>query len=195
MVKVAEPTDLKITEGQEIKRGDIISDRATEKTRLTSQQKQLQLSLERLKAAIVTPPTPPAPTPLVKALPPVSYLEHTAAVEKTKAAIASIESELDLKKQEIDYLSQVPNLDPIILEHEQTKLAELKRNHTAAVRDYQLQARLNDVDNQIASLAQVKAPYSGTVRRIRWLGQSPDGSLTAEVTVMVGNGAGEAPLR
>jgi len=156
--------------------------------------------------------------------------------------------------QEIDYLSQIPNLDLIILEHEQTKLAELKRNHTAAVRDYQLamgklqtakdnrkyqeyqasvteaqrieqmnqsrlnyqrqlaeyeqrladrefqvsqlQARLNDVDNQIASLAQVKAPYSGTVRRIRWLGQSPDGSLTAEVTLMVngrerGTGNGE----
>jgi hypothetical protein len=242
-VKVAEPTDLKITEGQEIKQGDIISDRATEKTRLTSQQKQLQLSLERLKAASVTPPTPPAPTPLVKALPPVSYLEHEAAVEKSKAAIASITSELDLKKQEIDYLSQIPNLDPIILEHEQTKLAELKRNHTAAVRDYQLamgklqtakdnrkyqeyqasvteaqrieqmnqsrlnyqrqlaeyeqrladrefqvsqlQARLNDVDNQIASLSVVKAPYSGTVRRIRWLGQSPDGSLTASVTLMV----------
>jgi DNA repair exonuclease SbcCD ATPase subunit len=252
-VKVAEPTDLKIAEGQEIKRGDIISDRASEKTRLTSQQQILQLSLERLKAAIVTPPTPPAPTPLVKALPPVSYLEHEAAVEKAKAAIASIESELELKKQEIDYLSQIPNLDPIILEHEQTKLDELKRNHTAAVRDYQLamgklqtakdnrkyqeyqasvsevqrieqmnqsrlnyqrqlaeyeqrladrefqvsqlQARLNDVDNQIASLAQVKAPYSGIVRRIRWLGQSSDGSLTAEVTVMVGNGAGEAPLR
>jgi chromosome segregation ATPase len=238
------------------------SDRASEKTRLTSQQQILQLSLERLKAAIVTPPTPPAPTPLVKALPSVSYLEQEAAVEKSKAQIASITSELDLKKQEIDYLSQVPNLDPIILEHEQTKLDELKRNHTAAVRDYQLamgklqtakdnrkyqeyqasvseahrieqmnqsrlnyqrqlaeyeqrladrefqvsqlQARLNDVENAlsgaapsaIASLAQVKAPYSGTVRRIRWLGQSSDGSLTAEVTLMVngrerGTGNGE----
>jgi hypothetical protein len=252
-VKVAEPTDLKIAEGQEIKQGDIISDRATEKTRLISQQQILQLSLERLKAASVTPPTPPAPTPLVKALPPVSYLEQEAAVEKTKAAIASTSSELDLKKQEIDYLSKVPNLDPVILEHSAAQLAELQRNHTAAVREYQLamgklqtakdnrkyqeyqasvseahrieqmnqsrlnyqrqlaeyeqrladrefqvsqlQARLNDVENAlsgaapsaIASLAQVKAPYSGTVRRIRWLGQSPDGSLTAEVTLMVDN--------
>ncbi|MBE9170381.1 hypothetical protein IQ238_23635 [Pleurocapsales cyanobacterium LEGE 06147] len=260
-VKVAEPTDLKIAEGQEIKRGDIISDRISEKTRLTSQQQILQLSLDRLKSASITPPASPALVPPVKALPPVSYLEQEAAVEKSKAQIASITSEIDLKKQEIDYLSQVPNLDPIILEHEQTKLDELKRNHTAAVRDYQLamgklqsakdnrkyqeyqasvteaqrieqmnqsrlnyqrqlaeyeqrladrefqvsqlQARLNDVENAlsgaapraIASLAQVKAPYSGTVRRIRWLGQSPDGSLTASVTLMVGNGAGEAPLR
>jgi hypothetical protein len=44
---------------------------------------------------------------------------------------------------------------------------------------------LDDVDNQIAQLAQVKAPYSGTVRRVKWLGQSPDGSLTTEITLMV----------
>ncbi|BAU66121.1 hypothetical protein STA3757_35230 [Stanieria sp. NIES-3757] len=247
-VKVAEPADLKIAEGQEIKQGDIISDRISEKTRLTSQQKQLQLSLDRLKAASITPPASPAPVPPVMALPPVSYLEHEAAVEKTKAQIASITSELDLKKQEIDYLSQVPNLDPIILEHEQTKLAELKQKHTAAVRDYQLamgklqtakdnrkyqeyqasvteaqrieqmnqarlnyqqqlaeyeqrladrefqvsqlQAKLNDVNNAIASLSVVKAPYSGTVRRIKWIGQAPDGSLSAEITLMVSNSNG-----
>jgi chromosome segregation ATPase len=164
---------------------------------------------------------------------------------RLERAIASIESELDLKKQEIDYLSQVPNLDPIILEHEQTKLDELKRNHTAAVRDYQLamgklqtakdnrkyqeyqasvneaqrieqmnqsrlnyqrqlaeyeqrladrefqvtqlQEKLNNVENQIASLSVVKAPYSGTVRRIKWIGQAPDGSLSAEITLMVSN--------
>ncbi|AFZ38322.1 hypothetical protein Sta7437_4894 (plasmid) [Stanieria cyanosphaera PCC 7437] len=50
-VKVAEPTDLKIAEGQTIREGQIISDRISEKTRLTSQQKQLQLSLDRLKGA------------------------------------------------------------------------------------------------------------------------------------------------
>jgi biotin carboxyl carrier protein len=30
----------------------------------------------------------------------------------------------------------------------------------------QVQTKLNEVDNAIASLAQVKAPYAGTVRRI-----------------------------
>lgn len=242
-VKVAEPTDLKIAEGQSIKQGEIISDRISEKTRLTSQQRQLQLSVDRLQSASITPPASPAPVPSVMALPPVSYLEHTSAVEKTKSAISSIESELNLKKQEIDYLSQVKNLDPIILEHERTKLGELKQKHTAAVRDYQLamgklqsakdsrkyqeyqasvteaqrieqmnlarlnyqqqlaqyeqrltdkefqvtqiQAKLNDINNAIANLSVVKAPYSGIVRRISWLGQSPDGSLTAEITVMV----------
>ena len=49
----------------------------------------------------------------------------------------------------------------------------------------QVQARLDDVENVIASLAQVKAPYSGTVRRVKWLGQSPDGTLSAEITLMI----------
>ena len=52
--------------------------------------------------------------------------------------IASIESEIELKQQEINYLSGVKNLDPIILEHEQAKLKQLKLDHTAAVREYQL---------------------------------------------------------
>ena len=165
------------------------------------------------------------------------------SAEGCRCTIASIESELELKQQEINYLSGVKNLDPIILEHEQAKLKQLQQQHTAAVRDYQLamgkmqsakdsrkyqeyqasinsarrveemnQARLNyqrqlaeyeqrltdrefqvtqlveklnDVENAIATLSVVKSPYAGTVRRIKWLGQSADGSLTAEVTLMV----------
>jgi chromosome segregation ATPase len=170
----------------------------------------------------------------VKALPPTSYLEHEAEGERAKAAISSVESEIATKKQEIAYLKELPSLDPIILEHEEAKLNELKHKHTAAVRDYQLavgklqsaknqrayqeyqasleaarrveevnQARsnyerqlaeyqqrlterefqmttvktkLNEVDNAIASVATVKAPYSGRVRRVKWLDQNPDGS-------------------
>jgi chromosome segregation ATPase len=176
-------------------------------------------------------------------LPPTSYLEHEAEGERAKAAISSVESEIETKKQEIAYLKQLPNLDPIILEHEQAKLKQLKQKHTAAVRDYQLavgklqtaknqrayqeyqasleaarrveevnqarssyerqlaeyqqrlgerefqvaqvKAKLQEVENAIASLATVKAPYSGRVRRVKWLGQSPDGSLTAEITLMI----------
>ena len=44
-----------------------------------------------------------------------------------------MESEIDLKQQEIAYLKELPSLDPIILEHEQAKLEQLKLKHTAAV--------------------------------------------------------------
>ena len=242
-VKVSEPDDLKVSEGEEIVAGEIIADRERERSRLTAQQKQLQLSLDRLKAASITPPAAPQAVPTVMALPPISYIEQEAAVEKTKSAIASIESEVELKQSEINYLSGVKNLDPIILEHEQAKLKQLKLNHTAAVREYQLamgkmqtaksdrsykeyqasintarrveemnqarlnyqrqlaeyeqrqtdrefqvtqlQEKLNNVENAIATLSVIKSPYAGTVRRIKWLGQSPDGTLSAEVTLMV----------
>jgi hypothetical protein len=242
-VRVQEPEDLKVKEEDTIKAGQVIADRERERQRLTSQKQQLELSLQRLKTSTITPPTPPRPVPVVKALPPVSFAEHQAAIEKAKAAITSGESEIELKQQEIAYLSELPSLDPIILEHEQVKLKELKQYHTEAVRDFQLavgklqsasegrayqeyqasvnaaqrveqynqaqlnyqrqlseyeqrirdkqfqtaqiQGRLDDVDNAIASLSQVKAPYGGTVRRVKWLGQSPDGSLTAEITLMV----------
>ena len=123
-VNVTKPDDLKVSEGEQIAKGEIIADRERERTRLTAQQKQLQLSLDRLKAASITPPAAPQKVPIVMALPPVSYLEHEAAVEKTKAANASVESEVELKQSEINYLSGVKNLDPIILEHEQAKLKQ-----------------------------------------------------------------------
>ena len=242
-VNVSEPDDLKVSEKRQIEKGEIIASRERERSRLTAQQKQLQLSLDRLKATSITPPTAPQQVPTVMALPPVSYLEHEATVEKTKVAIAFVESEIELKKEEIEYLSGVKNLDPIILQHERAKFKQLKQEHTAAIRDYQLamgkmqsakdtrkyqeyqaslnsarrveemnqtrlnyqrqlaeyeqrltdrefqvtqlQEKLNNVENTIATLSVVKSPYAGTVRRIKWLGQSPDGSLTAEVTLMV----------
>ena len=137
-VNVTEPDDLKVTEGERIEKGEIIADRERERIRLTAQQKQLQLSLDRIDAASITPPAAPQKVPTVMALPPISYLEHEAAVEKTKSAIASVESEVELKQSEINYLTGVKNLDPIILEHEQAKLKQLKQEHTAAVREYQL---------------------------------------------------------
>lgn len=242
-VRVSEPEDLKLKEGSEIKAGDVIASRSREKQRLESQKQQLTLSLQKLQSYTLLPPTPPQAVPAVKALPPISYLEQEAVVETAKTAISSVESEIETKKQEIAYLADLPNLDPIVLEHSSVKLEELKRKHTAAVKDYQLalgklnsaknqrayqeyqasleaarrveevnqsrsgyerqlaeyqqrlgdrefqvaqmKSKLNEVENAIASLAVVKAPYAGTVRRINWLGQAPDGSLTAEITLMI----------
>ena len=105
-VRVQEPEDLKVQEDDTIKAGQVIADRERERQRLTSQKQQLELSLQRLKTSSITPPTPPRPVPVVKALPPVSFAEHQAAIEKAKAAITSRESEIELKQQEIAYLSE-----------------------------------------------------------------------------------------
>lgn len=242
-VKIAEPQDLKVSEGSEIKAGQIIASRDREKQRLEAQKTQLNLSLQKLQSYQPLPPTAPNLPPTIKALPLNSYLEQEEIVEKEKTAITSIESQIEVKEKEIKYLQAVENLDPIILDHETVKLKQLKLKHTEAVRDYQLatgklqtakdsrayqeyqaslatarrveqmntarssyerqlaeyqqqlagrefqeaqlKGKLNEVENAIANLSVVKSPYDGTVRRIKWLGQSPDGSLTAEITLMV----------
>ena len=244
-VKIAEPQDLKVSEGSQIKTGQIIASRDRETQRLQAQKRQLNLSLQKLQSYQPLPPTPPSLPPTIKALPPNSYFEQEAMVEKTKTAITSIESQIEVKEKEIEYLQEVENLDTIILDHETVKLNQLKSKLTSAIRDYQLamgklqtakdsrayqeyqaslatarrveqmntsrssyerqlaeyqqqlagrefqeaqlQGKLNEVENAIANLSVVKSPYDGTVRRIKWLGQSPDGSLTAEITLMVRN--------
>ena len=170
-VQVTEPEDLKIGEGSLVKAGDIIADRERERTRLTTQQKQVQLSLNRLQAASITPPAAPAAVPPTLTLPPVSYLEQEAAVAKTKSAISSIESEVELKYQEVEYLSGVKNLDPIILEHERAKLKQLKLNHTAVVREYQLAMGKMQTAKSDRSYQEYQASIN-TARRVEEMNQA-----------------------
>ena len=64
--------------------------------------------------------------------------EETAAIARAKADVDQAEALITAKHQEIDYLGQLPHLDPLVMEHETANLAELQRHHTAAVREYQL---------------------------------------------------------
>ncbi|MEM9804904.1 MAG: hypothetical protein AAF959_06465 [Cyanobacteria bacterium P01_D01_bin.56] len=134
-VAVTDPDDLKVTEGNLIAVGQLISDRTRDRNRLEAQAKQLDLTLQRLEHVTITPPLPPATPPPI-ATP--TYLEEIAAIDRAKADVDQAEALISAKHQELDYLVQLPNLDPLVLEHEQAKLAELQRSHTATVRDYQL---------------------------------------------------------
>jgi hypothetical protein len=251
-VSVAQPEDLKVKEGQQLQAGDLIADRGRERSRLEAQKAQLSLTFQRLKSAAISPPLPPAPVPAIAALTQPSYLEQEAAIAQAQSTVEQAEAALALKQQEIDYLAQLANLDPIVMEHEQARLAELKRQHTAAVRAYQVamgkldsaqqsqqaqeyrhsidqaqrvesqnqmaleyqqqlaayeqrlrdrdyqvsqvQLKLDEVNNAIATLATVKAPYAGKVRRVKWLGQNSDGSLSAEVTLLLSSPSRDAAL-
>lgn len=54
----------------------------------------------------------------------------------------------------------------------------------------QTQLRVNEINEAIETLAVIRSPYAGRVRRIKWLGQGTDGLLSAEVTLMVRTSAG-----
>ena len=133
-VSVTDPADLKVTEGDRIAVGQLIADRSRERQRLEAQTQQLTLTLQRLEHSSITPPLPPAtPPPLASP----TYLEQTAAIAKAKADVDQAEASIEAKHQELAYLSELQNLDPLVFEHEQANLAELQLEHTAAVREYQ----------------------------------------------------------
>ena len=148
-VNISAHEDLKIAQDMAIAKGQIISDRIPEKTRLQAQQRQLQLSLERVLSASIQEPPKPLPVPTVAPLPPVNYLEFEAAIERANIAIALSAEEISIKVQEIEELSQITDLDPIILEHEQAKLKQLQLNHQIAVNELELaQGKLQTAKQQ-----------------------------------------------
>jgi biotin carboxyl carrier protein len=50
----------------------------------------------------------------------------------------------------------------------------------------QLEAQIQALDTQLANLSTVRSPYAGTIRRIKWLGQT-DNILSVEITLVVGD--------
>lgn len=232
-VAVADPSDLKVAQGEYLEPGQLIADRGRDRQRLEAQKRYLELTLQRIEETPISAPLPPQKRAVI--IEP-TYLEEIAAIDRAKALVDQAEATIEAKKQEITYLAELPNLDPLVMEHEQAKLIELQNAHTAAVRDYQLaegkrstaeyahsvrmaeddssrnhelltyqrqvaeyeqrlrdrdyrysqtQLSLDEVENAIATLAVVKSPYAGRVRRVKWTGQSADGMLGAEITLMV----------
>ncbi|MFG6107183.1 hypothetical protein U2F10_33415 [Leptothoe sp. EHU-05/26/07-4] len=134
-VSVADPEDLKVKEGDQVFATQLLADRGRERRQLEAQAKQLDLALHRLEVATITPPLPPATPPAIER---PTYLEQNAAIDRAKANVDQAEAAIQAKHQEMAYLAELPNLNPLVLEHESANLAELQREHTAAARDYQL---------------------------------------------------------
>ena len=63
--------------------------------------------------------------------------------------IALSQEEITIKEQEIAELSNIPDLDPVILEHERAKLKELQLDHQIAVNKLELaQGKLQTAKQQ-----------------------------------------------
>ena len=83
-IAIDSPEDIKVNEGDEIKKGQIIATRDKTKNQLLSQREQLLSSLNKVKTLKPLPPTAPLEVPPLSILPPISYLEYEAEIEKKK---------------------------------------------------------------------------------------------------------------
>jgi hypothetical protein len=77
----------------------------------------------------------------------------------------------------------------IALQQQQQAIAsqESERSRLLAGREYsiaQIETQIQEIDYQIEQLSTVKAPYNGTIKKIKWTGQS-NNTLTALITLAV----------
>ncbi len=148
-IGVESPEDLKISEGEVINKGQIIGTREKLKTRLYKQLDDTKTAQKRLINLKPLPPNLPKEIPPLAILPPISYLEFEADIERKKIAITFIEDEIKVKQSEIDYLSSLEELDKQVIAHEKAKLKKLKEKLTIASKDYQLsQGKFESAKNQ-----------------------------------------------
>ena len=92
-----------------------------------------------------------------------AYLEYQRQLEQTRRAIALQQQQQAIQRQESE------------------------RERRRAEREYsqaQIETQIQTLDYQIEKLSTVRAPYEGTIKKVKWTGQS-DHNLTAVVTLSV----------
>ncbi len=73
-----------------------------------------------------------------------------------------------------------------LMHSQQLQQAEQQRREKA-FQEAQLQAQVEDINAKLIDLSTVRSPYAGTIRRVKWLGQS-DNRLSVEITLAIGGG-------
>ncbi|MEA5511834.1 hypothetical protein VB715_18845 [Crocosphaera sp. UHCC 0190] len=105
---ITDPSDLKVKPGDEVVKGQVISDRTTERQRLLNQRKQLELSLKKLTIAI---PNIQAPNSIAKLpnLPPISYQQEQATIQLKEQQLKEAGQAVSNQQQKIESIRQLSN--------------------------------------------------------------------------------------
>ncbi|PZO45819.1 MAG: hypothetical protein DCF17_00275 [Shackletoniella antarctica] len=74
------------------------------------------------------------------------------------------------------------------LMHSQQRQQADQQRREKAFQEAQLQVQIETNNAKLLDLSTVRSPYAGTIRRVKWLGQS-DNRLTVEITLAIGGGS------
>ncbi len=96
-----------------------------------------------------------------------AHAEYQRYVEETKRAIAVQQQRIELERQRSIRAGQIQ-----------------ERAYSKA----QIEAKIQEIDNAIAQLSTVQAPYKGNIKKIKWTGQD-NHNLSVELTLDVDDGS------
>lgn len=98
-VSVDSPEFLLVKVGQEIKKGDVISDNSLERSRLDKQRKSLLLQINNLKTKTIPAPLSPKKPPTLVPLPNANFLEESSAIAQAQLKLQQAQEILQSRTQ------------------------------------------------------------------------------------------------
>lgn len=136
---LSNPNDLLVKQGDRVKEGQPLSDRVRDRVRLEGQKRQLQLQIDRLNRPVSGPPAA-QPVPEVGGLPPASFLDEVAAVERQKVTVAQAEMAVANQQRMLDMFESMPaaTLPEATIPHETERLKQKEQELEAARAELQL---------------------------------------------------------
>lgn len=159
---IEDPSDLLVAEGDIVKAGQVLADKARDRRRLEAQKKQVELSIQAIQSNIPVPPREPQAVPPIPELPPTSIAPQEAAVasaelalkqarrryslalegeplirpmaalEEAKAAATTAERAVQQQSDKLAAIQQIPDLPPEVMQHEAMVLYERNTERTQA---------------------------------------------------------------
>lgn len=190
-----DPADLKVKQGDHISRGQVLSDRTSARKQLEQQRQTIRLKLEHLNASAGS-----GSRPVSGVVEQAKVRQAQVRVEQARKAIAQFKTHspwtdyafaaLPLHRESV----QVSQLETKVREAEtelDLAMAELQaaREKKPASQDTSLQqvllmSQLKDVEARMDGAGVVRSPYAGTIKKIKWLGQTGQ-ELLVEATIAV----------
>jgi len=98
---VSSPKNLKVKQGDIVTVGEVLAEQVEERSRLTTQRQDLELSFKQIQTRMVTIPPTPVSVPEIKSLPPISYVEEEAAIHATAMNVQQTEKALQLQQENL----------------------------------------------------------------------------------------------
>lgn len=94
-VSVTRPEDLKIRQGDQLTKGQVIADRDLDRSRLLSAKRELERNLKLISGQDILSPPEPKPVPKIAKLPLANFGEEQAAIAAARLRLSQAQREYD----------------------------------------------------------------------------------------------------
>jgi hypothetical protein len=191
-----DPVDLKVKQGDRIQKGQVLSDRTSARTQLEQQRQTIRLKLEHLNASAGA-----GSSHVSYAVEQARVRQAQVRVQQAREAIAQFKinspwtdyalASLPLYKESTQVSQLVIKVQVVEAELglavAQLQAAREKNlvhvgGQDNSVQQALLMSQLKDVEARLDGAGVVRSPYNGTVKKVKWIGQTNQ-ELLIELTL------------